>query len=65
MIKFIQKMEPALFTDSFKEVPVQEQQRLNGGALPFLLAIGVVAVTEIIRDWDNFKNGLTGEPEEK
>lgn len=58
-------MEPALFTDSFKEVPVQEQQRLNGGALPFLLAIGVVAVTEIIRDWDNFKNGLTGEPEEK
>ncbi len=65
MIKLIQKMEPALFTNTFKEVPVQEQQRLNGGVLPFLLAIGVVAVTEIIRDWDNFKNGLTGEPEEK
>ena len=57
-------MEPALFTDNFKEVAVHEQQRLNGGALPFLLAIGVVAVAEIIRDWDNFKNGLTGQPEE-
>ena len=58
-------MEMELIPDSFREIPVAEQQKLNGGGLPFLLAIGVVAVSQIIVDWDNFKNGLMGRPEEK
>lgn len=58
-------MKTELSTGSFREIPLQEQQHLNGGALHFLVAIGVVAITQIILDWDNFKNGLTGQPEEE
>jgi len=58
-------MKPELHTGSFREIPAEEQQQMNGGALPFLAAIGVIAVAQIILDWDNFKNGLTGKPEEK
>lgn len=45
-------------------IPASEQQEINGGN-PFLVAIAVVAIGQIILDWDNFKNGLTGRPEEK
>ena len=58
-------MKTELCIDSFKEIPVQEQQELNGGILPFLAAIAVVAVSRVIIDWDNFKNGLRGLPEMK
>lgn len=57
-------MKNNLAIENFNEIPVQEQQDINGGFLQFLIAIGVIGVAEIIRDWDNFKNGLTGRPEE-
>ncbi|HER09063.1 MAG TPA: hypothetical protein ENO20_09155 [Bacteroides sp.] len=58
-------MKTDLCTGNFREIPVPEQQKLNGGILPFLAGIGIAAIAEIISDWDNFKNGLTGKPEEK
>ena len=51
--------------DNFRMVPLEEQQEINGGAFPFLILIGAAAVAQIIIDWDNFKNGLMGRPEEK
>lgn len=58
-------MKSELSIKSFQEIPAGEQQDINGGILPFLAAIAVAVAEEIIRDWDNFKNGLTGQPEEK
>lgn len=59
-------MKTELSTAGFREIPVTEQQMLNGGFWPaFLVGIGIASVAEIISDWDNFKNGLTGKPEEK
>jgi len=51
--------------ESFREIPLPEQQELNGGIAPFLVALGIAVVEAVIADWDNFKNGLTGQPEEK
>lgn len=58
-------MNTQICTGYFNEIPVREQQEINGGYLAFLMAIGIAAVAEIITDWDNFKNGLMGMPEEK
>ena len=58
-------MESKLCIDSFTEIPVREQQELNGGIAPFFAALGIAVVEAIIADWENFKNGLTGNPEEK
>jgi hypothetical protein len=58
-------MNTGICTDLFREIPVIEQQEINGGAIPFLALIGAAAVAQIILDWDNFKNGLMGRPEEK
>jgi len=45
------------------EMETREMKAANGG-LAWYAAIGVgiaiAAVTEIIRDWDNFKAGLNG-----
>jgi hypothetical protein len=50
----------------FREVSCGEQKEINGGFWPAVLTGVLVAATaEIIRDWDNFKNGLMGRPEEK
>ena len=57
-------MKSELSIHSFKEIPVQQQQELNGGAIPFLVGIGLLAVAQVILDWDNFKNGLMGRREE-
>jgi len=56
-------MKSELCIDSFKEIPMREQQELNGGILPFIAAVSVVAIARIIADWDNFKNGLMGRVE--
>ena len=58
-------MESELCMESFREIPLPEQQELNGGFAPFLVALGIAVVVAVIDDWDNFKNGLTGQPEEK
>jgi len=49
--------------ERFIPIPEAEQQEMNGGN-PFLVALAVVCAAQIILDWDNFKNGLTGRPEQ-
>ncbi len=58
-------MKNELAIENFNEIPVQEQQDINGGVWPFVVALGLLAIDNIMNDWDNFKNGLTGRPEEK
>ena len=58
-------MKSKLCIDSFKEIPMQEQQELNGGILPFLGAVALLTISRVIVDWDNFKNGLMGRVEKK
>ncbi len=62
-------MKTELSLEGFSEISPNEQQEINGGILPFfagiLSAIVVAAATELMHDWDNFKNGLMGRPEEK
>ena len=56
-------MMPAGFTPLSRN----EECSTRGGAILglILVAAAAAAVTEIITDWDNFKNGLMGRPEEK
>ena len=49
----------------YTELQMKELQDLNGGSLGILAGIVIAAVSQIILDWDNFKNGLMGRPEEK
>ena len=56
-------MKTEICIGDFQEIPVQEQLEINGGFIQFLVLVGAAAVTQIILDWDNFKNGLTGRPE--
>ena len=58
-------MKSELCIESFKEIPVQKQQEMNGGFLPFLGAVALLAISRVIVDWDNFKNGLMGRVEYK
>ena len=58
-------MRTELDTGDFRLMPSEEQQEINGGAIPFFALIGVAAITQIIIDWDNFKHGLMGRPEER
>ena len=62
-------MRKELLLEGFSEVSQSEQQEINGGLLPFFLGvlsgIAIAAATELIDDWDNFKNGLKGLPEQK
>jgi len=52
--------------EGFSEISPHEQREINGGiVIRFIVAVVGAAVTEIVRDWDNFKNGLQGLPEEK
>ena len=61
-------MKKELELEGFSEVAQSEQQEINGGILPFvaglLSGILIAAATELIDDWDNFKNGLMGRPEQ-
>ena len=62
-------MKKELLLEGFSEVSQSEQQEISGGLLPFvaglLSGIIIAAATELIDDWDNFKNGLQGLPEQK
>lgn len=58
-------MNSELTIENYQEIPVSEQRGVNGGGiLPFLGSLALIIVEEVVRDWDNFKNGLTGQPEE-
>ena len=49
------------------EISESEAIAINGGGLlPSVLAgIAIAGFVEIIRDWDNFKNGIAGRRETK
>jgi hypothetical protein len=58
-------METTLSTGDFHEIPEQDLSKINGGIYNILAGILVAVVAEVISDWDNFKNGLMGRPENK
>ena len=62
-------MKTEMSLEGFSEVSLSEQQEINGGIWPIIgkIVVGLViaAATEVIDDWDNFKNGLQGLPENK
>lgn len=53
--------------EGFSEISMSEQQEINGGIWPIIarivVGLAIAAGTELIDDWDNFKNGLMGRPE--
>jgi hypothetical protein len=57
-------MESRLSIPGFREICRADQQELNGGFWPLVSGLILVAAAQIVKDWDNFKNGLKGTPEE-
>jgi hypothetical protein len=53
--------------NNLTEISKTEACRINGGGIIPSLAAGLIIAgfVEIIRDWDNFKNGLAGRRETK
>jgi hypothetical protein len=57
-------------TEGFRDIPESCQREISGGSLlgSLLVAAGAAVIGaasyNIFRDWDNFKNGLLGLPEE-
>jgi hypothetical protein len=58
-------MNRELAIEHFQEIPADELRGTLGGAWPIIVSLALIVVEEIASDWDNFKNGLTGRPEEK
>lgn len=62
-------MKTEMSLEGFSEVSLSEQQEINGGFWPIIgkIVVGLIvaAATEVMDDWDNFKNGLQGLPENK
>jgi len=51
---------------NYVELQSSELMRVEGGFWQTLAAGLIIAVAvEIMNDWDNFKNGIAGRPEEK
>jgi len=45
-----------------KELEKSELMEVDGGFLPWLIAVGIAAIGQVISDWDNFERGLLGKP---
>jgi len=58
-------MKTEMTMEGFNEISQSDQKEINGGLWPVLGCLIVAAATEIMSDWDNFKNGLKGLPEQK
>ena len=57
-------MNPSKEFDFYQELSMNELRDINGGAgFAILAGIVIAAASQIIIDWDNFKNGLIGRPE--
>ncbi len=69
ILKYFIKMKTEQSLEGFSEISLSEQQEINGGIWTLvgrlLVSLAAAAATAIINDWDNFKNGLQGLPEEK
>ena len=51
----------------FREIPENQLSEIcGGGGFVAMLAAAAIgsAIKQIVEDWDNFKNGLAGRPEE-
>jgi hypothetical protein len=50
---------------NLEELEAGEAIETNGGLFWAAVAAGaaIAAITQVIQDWDNFKRGITGEPE--
>lgn len=59
------KMNSELLIENFNEIPPEEQEGIHGGIWSLVGSLVTIVVKEVVSDWDNFKNGLTGKPEEK
>ncbi len=57
-------MKTEMTLEGFNEISQSEQKEINGGIWPLVASLIVAAVTEVLSDWDNFKNGLKGLPEQ-
>lgn len=61
-------MKTELSLEGFSEISSSEQQEINGGiwsiVARIVVGVAIAAATELIDDWDNFKNGLQGLPEQ-
>lgn len=58
-------MELNVCMGDFREIPKNTQKKLNGGSWAILAGFLIAVTVEVMSDWDNFKNGLMGRPEEK
>jgi hypothetical protein len=58
-------MNEMTFVEGFHPLNLREEAETTGGAWQIIGALGIAAAVQIMSDWDNFKNGLFGRPEEK
>jgi hypothetical protein len=58
-------MNRELAVEYFQEIPADDLRSTQGGAWPIVVGLALIVAEEIASDWDNFKNGLLGRPEEK
>jgi hypothetical protein len=56
-----------VMSNYYVELSESELRQIEGGSILGGLAIGLIitAFAQIVGDWDNFKNGIAGRPEEK
>jgi bacteriocin-like protein len=54
-------------SNNYVELSESELRQIEGGSFIGTLAAGLIITTfaAIVGDWDNFKNGLAGRPEQK
>jgi bacteriocin-like protein len=59
--------QQTVMSNYYVQLSESELQQIEGGSILGGLAIGllITAFAQIVGDWDNFKNGLAGRPEEK
>jgi hypothetical protein len=51
----------------YVELSQSELRQIEGGSIlgPIIAGLIIAAGSQIVKDWDNFKNGLAGRPEQK
>ena len=54
-------------SNNYVELSTSELRQIEGGSImgPLLAGLIIACAAKIIDDWDNFKNGLAGRPEQK
>lgn len=54
-------------SNNYVELSESELRQIEGGSIigPLFAGLIITAVAKILDDWDNFKNGVAGRPEQK